>query len=144
MQNGHNLLRQQSHSQRLIGNDPAFWDGEATVQLVGDGSYATIADADVLVTLYTETASRAGQPPRWIPLLSCVRPPDFGSTHSEPQAGLSMCSASCLSSMSALLGECRMKAIYESNPSCSFQNVSACGIVEISVQALYLLDRPGE
>ncbi len=86
LQNGHNLLRQQLQSQRVISTDPVFWEDEPAVILVGDGSHATIADADIVVTLYKECAGRTSQPPRWLPLLSCVRPPDFGSSASEPQA----------------------------------------------------------
>lgn len=85
MQNGHSLLRQQSRSQRVTGTDAAFWGEDGLLLSVGDGAYATVADADITVTLHAETVGPSGGPPKWLPLLSCVRPPSFGSKSNEPQ-----------------------------------------------------------
>lgn len=85
LQNGHSILRQQSRSQKVTGTEAAFWGEEGLLLSVGDGDFATVADADILVSLHTEVSGPSGRPPRWLPLLSCVRPPSFGSTLHEPQ-----------------------------------------------------------
>ncbi|KAK9834685.1 hypothetical protein WJX74_007565 [Apatococcus lobatus] len=85
--NGHSILRQQSRSQRLSGTEAAFWGEEGLLLSVGDGTYATVADADINVTLHTEDPGPSARPPRWLPLLSCVRAPSLSSKLHEPKAG---------------------------------------------------------
>ncbi|KAK9865421.1 hypothetical protein WJX84_000965 [Apatococcus fuscideae] len=84
-ENGHDLLRQQSQSHKDTSGEPYFWPNQSLTLSVGDGTCATVADAELIVALHRERAGKAAQPPRWLPLLSCIRPPELSSNACEPQ-----------------------------------------------------------